>query len=569
MMVNMAEARAARATYKREVIASQAVVASNHPLASAAGAEVLASGGNAVDAAVATLFALSVVEPMMVSPFGAGFFVIRDGRTGDVVFIDNYATVPAAATPTMYEPVSDSLEYETVGGVNNVGYRAVATPGALKGWAHAVDHYGRLPLPRLIEPAIRFATDGFIASGYLVNLIRDSASAIARFPATAEVFLPGGTPPQVGQVIHRHAFARALRQIADEGADTLYTGPLARTVVEDMQANNGLITLDDLADYRVYERAPVKGAYRGYQLVSAAPPSSGGTHIVQMLNLLSAFPIARDGLEFGAPGYVHLLAECFKIAFADRREYMADPDLVHVPVDELLSMSYADRRRAEIDPRRAHAHAAEQFAEVARFMGGEGSNTTHCTVIDADGTIVSATQTLQSAFGSKVTAGDTGMLLNNHMSLMDPVPGNTNSIEAGKRVLSSMAPTIVLREGQPFVALGTPGGKRIFGAVAQALLNVIDHGMTLQAAVEAPRVWTEGAQLELERGFPDVNALGAALESMGHQVTIVDKVAGGMNGVLVDDDGWLHGAACWRADGVPIGISGGAARPSTESGVPG
>jgi gamma-glutamyltranspeptidase/glutathione hydrolase len=182
---------------------------------------------------------------------------------------------------------------------------------------------------------------------------------------------------------------------------------------------------------------------------------------------------------------------------------------------------------------------------------------------------VSTTQTLQSAFGSKVTAAGTGMLLNNHMSLMDPVPGNTNSIAPGKRVLSSMSPTIVLREGQPFVALGTPGGKRIFGAVAQALLNVIDHGMTLQAAVESPRVWTQGAELELERGFPEVDTLRSGLEALGHSVTIVDKVAGGMNGVLVDGEGWLHGAACWRADGVPIGISGGPARPSMESGVPG
>ncbi|MBV9354188.1 MAG: gamma-glutamyltransferase, partial [Chloroflexi bacterium] len=446
--------------------------------------------------------------------------------------------------------------------------QSIATPGALKGWAHVVERYGRLPLSRLIEPAIRFATDGFVASGYLVNLIRDSASAIARFPDTAEVFLPAGAPPEVGQLIRRRAFARTLRQIADEGAETLYTGALARTVVADIQAHGGLVTLDDLASYRVYERAPVRGAYRGYQIVSAAPPSSGGTHIVQMLNLLSAFTIGHGALAFGEPGYVHLLAECFKIAFADRRAYMADPDRTAIPVAELISMNYADRRRAEIDPRRARDYAAGQFADVARFMGGEGSSTTHCTVVDADGSIVSTTQTLQSGFGSKVTATGTGMLLNNHMSLMDPVPGHTNSIAPGKRVLSSMSPTIVLREGRPFVALGTPGGKRIFGAVAQALLNVVDHGMTLQGAVEAPRVWTEGAQLELERGFPDLAGLSSALEALGHSVTIVDKVAGGMNGVLVDDAGWLHGAACWRADGVPIGISGGAARPSMASGVP-
>jgi gamma-glutamyltranspeptidase / glutathione hydrolase len=555
-------------TYKREVIASEAVVASNHPLASAAGIEVLCSGGNAVDAAVATLFALSVVEPMMVSPFGAGFFLIRDGRSGQVVFVDNYATVPAAATPDMYEPVAGSLDYDTVGQANSVGYRAIATPGALKGWAHAVERYGRLPLAALVEPAIRFATSGFAASAYLVSLIRDSAGALARFPATAEVFLPGGRPPGIGQRIVRGAYARTLRQIAEEGAETLYTGALARTVVADMQANGGLITLGDLANYRVYERAPVRGQYRGYEILSAAPPSSGGTHVVQMLNLLSAFPIGHDGLGFGQPGYVHLLAEALKIAFADRRQHMADPDRVHVPVAELLSAAYADQRRAEIDRGRARDHAAGQFAEVARFMGGEGSSTTHCTVIDADGTIVSATQTLQSAFGSKVTTPGTGMLLDNHMSLMDPVPGNPNSIAPGKRVLSSMSPTIVLRAGRPFVALGTPGGKRIFGVVAQAVLNVVDHRMTLQEAVEAPRVWTEGAQLELEEGFPDVLGLKAALEALGHPATVVEKVAGGMNGVLVDDEGWLHGAACWRADGVPIGISGGQARPSTESGVP-
>jgi gamma-glutamyltranspeptidase/glutathione hydrolase len=555
-------------TCKREVIASQAIVASNHPLASAAGSEVLSLGGNAVDAAVATLFALSVVEPMMVSPFGAGFFLIRDGRTGDVVFIDNYATVPAAATPDMYEPIAGSLDYETVGEANSVGYRSIATPGALKGWSHAVEHYGRLPLARLVEPAIRFAATGFAASGYLVNMIRDSADAMARFPATADVFLPAGRPPSVGHLIVRRDYARTLQQIADEGAETLYGGALGRTVVADLCANGGLITLDDLANYRVHERAAVRGHYRGYDIVSAAPPSSGGTHIVQMLNLLAGFAIGRDGLAFGEPGYVHLLAEAFKIAFADRRQHMADPDVVAVPVAELTSSDYAERRRAEIDLESARDHTAGQFAKVVRFMGGEGANTTHCTVVDAEGTIVSTTQTLQSAFGSKVTTPGTGMLLDNHMSLMDPVAGNVNSIAPGKRVLSSMAPTIVLRAGRPYCALGTPGGKRIFGAVAQALLNLIDHGMTLQEAVEAPRAWTEGAHLELEEGFPDVGQLKRALEGLGHSVTIVEKVAGGMNGVLVDDEGWLHGAACWRADGVPIGVSGGPARASAESGVP-
>ncbi len=555
-------------TYKQGVIASCAIVASNHPLASIAGAEMLGMGGNAVDAAVATLFALSVVEPMMVSPFGAGFFVIRDGRSGAVTTIDNYATVPAKATPDMFRPIPTSLDYETVDKENDIGYLAVATPGNLKGWAHAVEQYGRLPLARLIEPAIRFAASGFPASAYLIRMIVDGQAALSRFPASAEVFLPGGKVPTVGQTIVRADYARTLRQIADEGAETLYTGALAQVIADDMAANGGLITQDDLASYRIFERAPIRATYRGHEIVSMAPPSSGGTHIAQILNLLEAYAVGQGDLQFGSPGYQHLFAEALKIAFADRRQYMADPETTNVPVEWLTSKDYGNQRRAEIDLTKANDFAAGKQAEVAQFLGGEGANTTHLTVMDDEGTIVSATQTLNSAFGSKVTCPGTGMLLDNCMVLMDPTPGRTNSIAGGKRILSSMSPTIVLRDGAPFMALGTPGGKRIFAAVTQAIINVIDHKMTLQEAVEAPRCWTQGADLELERGFLNLDTLQAELTARGHQVTLVEKVAGGMNGVMVDDAGRFHGAACWRADGVPLGISGGTARPSAESGVP-
>jgi gamma-glutamyltranspeptidase / glutathione hydrolase len=353
----------------------------------------------------------------------------------------------------------------------------------------------------------------------------------------------------------------------------MYTGALARVITDDMRANGGLITLEDLAAYRVIERTPVRATYRGYEIISTAPPSSGGTHIVQLLNLLEAFPIGQGELAFGQPGYIHLLAEGLKIAFADRRRYMADPDRVDVPVEQLVSKEYAERRRAGLDLARAQAHTHGEFEDAPALVGTglgshDGVNTTHCTVIDDEGTIVSATQTLQAAFGSRVTTPGTGMLLDNHMSLMDPTPGNVNSIEPGKRILSSMSPTIVLKEGRPFMALGTPGGKRIFAAVAQCILNVIDHRMSLQEAVEAPRVWTEGVALELEDGFTNLAALSSALTGMGHQVTVVEKGAGGMNGVLLDAAGLLHGAACWRADGVPIGVSGGMARPSGSLGVP-
>ena len=567
-MISAQPGRVTIATFKQEVVASHAVVAANHPLASVAGAEILALGGNAVDAAVATLFALSVVEPMMVSPFGAGFFVIRDGRSGDVATIDNYATVPARATPAMFDPITDSLDYETVGKANDIGYRAVAVPGALKGWAHAVARFGRLPFARLLEPAIRLAAGGFPASAYLIAMIEDGREALARFPASAEIFVPGGHVPAIGQQIVRADYARTLRQIADDGPETLYTGPLARVIADDMAANEGLITRDDLAGYRVVEREPVRSTYRGHEIISMAPPSSGGTHIAQILNLLEGYAVGQDDLRFGTAGYQHLFAEALKIAFADRRRYMGDPETTPVPVAWLTSKGYADERRAGIDLARARDHAAGEQAEVARFLGGEGANTTHLTVIDDEGTIVSTTQTLNSAFGSKVTCPGTGMLLDNCMVLMDPVPGRANSIAGGKRILSSMSPTIVLRDGAPFMALGTPGGKRIFAAVTQAIINVIDHGMTLQEAVEAPRCWTQGADLELERDFPNLDALQAALIERGHRITLVDKVAGGMNGVQVTPDGLLHGAACWRADGVPLGISGGTARPSATSGVP-
>jgi gamma-glutamyltranspeptidase/glutathione hydrolase len=555
-------------THKQEVIASRGVVASNHPLASTAGVEIMNLGGNAVDACVATLFALSVVEPMMVSPFGGGFFMIRDGRSGEVVFIDDYCSVPSKVRADMYRPIPGSLDYEVEGHENDVGYRSIATPGALRGWAHAVERYGRLSLAEVIQPAIRYAEGGFPVSAYLAFCIEQSVAAMRGFPASFEVFAPHGRVPHVYSRLVRTDYGRTLRQIATEGAETMYTGDLARRIVDDLDRNGGLITLEDLAEYRVVERTPVRGCYRGHEIVAPAPPSSGGTHIVQMLGMLEPFELGRGELSFGTADHVHLLAEAFKIAFADRRRYMADPDRVHVPVDFLVSREYLERRSAQIDTFAAKDHAAGELPAVVGFMGRESDNTTHCTVMDDEGTIVAATQTLNSLFGSKVTAPGTGMLLDNHMVLMDPVPGGVNSIEPGKRILSSMSPTIVLREGRPLMALGTPGGKRIFGAVAQAIMNVIDHGMTLQEAVEAPRVWTQGAALEIEDIFPDPRVLRSQLEARGHRVQIVEKIAGGMNGILVDQAGMLHGAACWRADGVPIGISGGPARLVASAGVP-
>ncbi len=537
-----------RPTLKREAVASLGMVTSNHPLASLAGVEMLIRGGNAIDAAVATLFALSVVEPMMVSIFGAGFLTIRLAD-GTLTTIDDYAVVPLAAREDMYVPIPGSLDNEVEGGLNDTGYLAVATPGSLLGWTTALERYGRLPLAVVVEPAVRYARQGFWVSPYLHGFIRLCEAALSRFPASAEIFLPGGRPAAAGSVLRRVEYAATLERVGAEGAGHLYGGQLGQVVARDMAANGGLITLDDLARYRVYEREPVRGTYRGYEIVSMGPASSGGVHIVQMLNILEGFDL--PALGFGTPDTVHLIAETMKIAFADRARYLADPERVQVPVEWLTSKDYAAERRAQIDMGRAQQYAAG-------------------IAPDAEGNVVSATQTLNGAFGSKVTVPGTGMLLNNCMKLMDPTPGRTNSIAPGKRILSSMSPTIVLEDGKPLLAIGTPGGVRIFGSVLQAILNVIDFGMSVQEAVEAPRLFDRGPVLELERGYDRLPELMADLERRGHTVQVVPKVAGGMNGILIDPEtGLFRGGACWRADGVAAGYSGGDAAITAEEFSPG
>jgi gamma-glutamyltranspeptidase/glutathione hydrolase len=544
-----------RPTRKQPAHSAKGMVTSNHPLASLAGNEMLVLGGNAVDAAIATMFALSVVEPMMTTIFGAGFINMRLAD-GSCITIDNYATVPGAATADMFEPIPGNLDNDVVGQLNSTGYLAVATGGTLLGWATAVERYGRLDLATVVAPAVRFARGGFSVSPYLAQSIRDQRENLARYPATAEVFLPSGAPPQSGDRIVRTDYAATLETVGWQGPDYLYGGPLGQAIADDMARNGGVLTMADIESYEIFERPPVRGEYRGYELVAMAPPSSGGTHIIQILNMLEGFDVAALG--FGSPDGVHVLAEAMKIAFADRFKFMADPTTTNVPVGWLTSKSYATERRVQIDMQRAQHFTAAVAPE------GEGASTTHCCAMDADGNVVTTTQTLNGGFGSKVTVPGTGMLLNNCMHLMDPNPGRTNSIAPNKRILSSMSPTIVLKDGKPFMALGTPGGVRIFGSVMQAIVNVIDHGMTFQQAVEAPRMWDRGPILEIEEGYPDVAALQAELEHRRHIVQQVFRVAGGMNGIRLDpESGLIEGVACWRADGAPMGYSGGEATLSS------
>ena len=542
-----------RHTYKQEVIGSRGVVSANHPLASLAGVEMLASGGNAVDAAVAAIFTLTVVEPMMVGITGAGFVNLYNAEDGQSVTIDNYSTAPLAATPDMYEPVSDSWpDYmETKDQANKIGYLSVGVPAALQSWCHIEDKYGKLGIDRVIQPAIRHAEQGFQISPYLASIVTSNRESLGRFTGSRDLLFSNNAPISNGFNLMNPDYAQSLRMIAKSGDETLRSGSLGAAIVNDVTAGGGILTQDDLESYQISYRKPVRGIYRGYEIVGVGPVSSGATHIIQALNILEGFDISSLG--FGSSEYIHLIAETLKIVFADRFQFMADPDFLSVPVEGLISREYAEFCRARIDPEIAGRYA---HGDPSSFVG-ESENTTHLTVADENGNVVSMTQTLNDAFGSRVTVPGTGVILNNTMYNFDPHPGNANSISPGKRVLSSMAPIIVFKDGRPYMAIGTPGGRRIFGSVLQGILNVIDHSMSLQEAVEAPRIWTQGQHLELE---PRIDGkVKEILSGFGHELEEVDRVAGGMNGIQFTPDGLIHGAACWRADGSPAALGGGPA----------
>lgn len=536
---------------KQPATGTRGMIVTNHPLASAAGAEMLAAGGNAIDAAIAAFFTLTVVEPMMVGVLGGGLAHIRhaDGRH---TVIDGQSTAPLATGPTTYTPDPRAAPgaMDTIGRKNALGPSAVAAPGNLMAWCETLRRFGTLSLADIMEPAIRHASRGFRVTPYLTECVTDCAADMALDPEIAKLYLPGGAPIAPGTRLVTGEYADTLRGIVREGPDILYSGSLGRHYAAHMAQAGGHIGMDDLAGYRTVTREALRGTYRGFEITGPPPPSSGPLHIIQMLNILEGFDIAALG--FGSPDTLHLLAEALKIAFADRAAATADPAFVKVPVAKLLDKGYAASRRARIDRARAQAWSAE----VA--PGEVSGHTTHLTAADAMGNIVASTQTINSLFGARYIVPGTGMIPNNYMFVFDPRPGRASSVQPGKRVTSSMAPVIVLRDGKPVFALGLPGGLRIFPSVMQALSNLIDHGMSVQEAVEAPRIWTQGHALEVETGFSA--AVFQGLRALGHDVAAVGNVAGGMGAIRFHPDGVMEGAACWRADGTPIGLGGGLAR---------
>ena len=539
---------------KQPALGSRGMVVTNHPLASTAGMQMLAGGGNAFDAAIASFFALTVVEPMMVGIVGGGMCHIRFSN-GKHTVIDGQVRAPLASGPDCFRPISDTLpDYlETAGRENAIGPKAVASPGNLKAWCEILDRFGTVSLADAMAPAIGYASHGFAVTPYLNECIADAAEDLLGDASISAIFLPDGSPASAGSRLVMGEYAETLRAIASEGSDVFYGGALGRTVADYFHNSGGYLSISDLENYATIDRDVIRGTYRGYEIVGPPPPAASGIHIVQMMNILEGFPVGELG--FGTPEMLHLLAEVLKVAFADRQAATADPAFVDVPVDHLISKAYADRRRSEIDLKRAKSWEASVALP-------ESTNTTHLTVADDEGNIVAMTQTINSTFGARVVVPGTGIIPNNYMYVFDPHPGHALSIAPGKRVTSSMSPMMAIKDGKPIVALGLPGGLRIFPSAMQALISIIDHGMSVQEAVEAPRLWTQGGLVELETGFPD--SARDALTERGHDVQMMPHVGGGMNAIAFGDDGQMTGAACWRADGTPIALSGGLARPGVR-----
>jgi gamma-glutamyltranspeptidase/glutathione hydrolase len=529
------------------------MVVTNHPLGSAAGFEILSAGGNAVDAAVASLLALTVVEPMMVGIAGGGLSHLRMAD-GQHVVIDALSSAAATMHPEIYEPVSDEpAQYMDAKGRRNIiGASSVAVPGNLAGWCDMQARYGKLPFADVVEPAIRLAARGFAVTHYLSGAIGEAAGELSRDAEIASILMPGGAAPAPGDRLVMGDYAESLRLIQREGAAALHGGALGAALAARMQTGGedaGWVTQEDLRAYRPIERKPIIGSYRGFEIAGPPPPASSGVHVTQMLNMLEAYDIA--GMGFGSPAALHLLAEVIRIAFADRRAHSGDPAFVDVPVERLTSKTYAAECRAQI------RQASGQPAPYA--PGYESRDTTHITVADRDGNIVSATHTINGLFGARLAVPGTGFIPNNYMSNFDPHPGHALSVAPGKRVPTSMAPMILLKDGAPVFALGLPGGLRIFPSAMQAIVNLVDHKMSLQQAVEAPRIWTQGQEVEIEQAYAPQQA---ALEDYGHDVRVMPHIGGGMNAIAFGET--MTGAACWRADGTVAALGGGLARPGVR-----
>lgn len=530
--------------------ARHGMVAGPERLAAEVGTRIMRQGGNAIDAAVATGFALGVTYPRAGNLGGGGFMLIHLADGQRQTLVDYRESAPAAASRGMF------LNAE--GEVDRVkeffSHQSAGVPGSVAGLLYALENYGTMSRRQVLAPAIELAEKGFPVSFALNFEINARAGRLRKNPEALRLFFrPDGSPYEIGDTWRQPDLAWTLRQIADKGAAGFYQGEVARRIVAEMETGGGLITARDLAEYRVVERTPITGRFHDFQIVSTPPPSSGGVHIVQMLNILEGYDLAAMGHNSAA--YLHHLTQSMKLAYADRSEYLGDPDYIDVPVAELTDKAYAARLRARINSDKATPSA---LIAPGKLTPGEGTDTTHYTVADGQGNVVSNTYTLNFSFGSHIAVPGTGMLLNNEMAdfasrpgqanAFGLVQGEANSIEPGKRPLSSMSPTMVLRDGAPWLATGSPGGSIIITTVLQTLLNAMAFDMNIATAAASARMhhqWMPDV-LTVESGIsPDTVAL---LRAMGHQVKKGKRTLGRTQSIMLED-GWLLGWTDTRRPG--------------------
>jgi gamma-glutamyltranspeptidase / glutathione hydrolase len=513
---------------EQPVRAQHGMVVSVHHLASDAGLEILREGGNAVDAAVATGFALAVVHPSAGNLGGGGFLLLRmhDGKS---IFIDYREKAPLAATETMYQDAKGDV----IPDASVIGYRSIATPGSVAGMVYAERKYGKLGLKRVMAPAIALAAKGFVLSDEEARELADSD--LARFADSRRIFQRDGNLYKEGETFAQPQLARTLERIAANPED-FYHGQMARELVDELKKNGALITLDDLAQYTAVERKPVEGTFHNYTVISAPPPSSGGIVLLSALNILEGYDLARLGDR--TPESLHLIVEAYRRAYMDRTDYLGDPDYNRIPVEEMIAKKYAAAWRAGIDAHKATPSAdlrrPEGFLPPAPTTAGrrraESPDTTHFSVVDSEGNAVAVTTTLNDSFGSHVTAGALGFLLNDEMddfaakmgvpNMFGLIQGPANAIAPGKRPLSSMTPTIVLEDGKLRYVLGSPGGARIITTVGNIFLSAAEWGLNIQQAVDAPRFHHQYLpdKLYLEPGFPEATV--SALRAQGYDVSV-------------------------------------------------
>ena len=530
--------------------ARRGMVVAAHPLAARAGLEVLERGGNAVDAAVATALALNAAEPFASGIGGGGFMVIYLAGEDKVKVINFREKAPAGSFPEMFlQDGKTNLQWRRAHGL------AVAVPGALAGWVHSLETYGTLPLADVVQGAVRIAEQGYSVTPTFSKANKDEYEKLVLNDGEDSCYLNDGFPFEAGETFRNPDLARFLRRLAEKGAEDFYAGETASRIVDAVRAAGGVMTLEDLAAYRPKEHIPLSGSYGEYTLYSTMPPSCGGLHILQLLNIAENWPIKE--WSHNSTDYIHHMAEAFRFVFADKARYLGDPDFVSIPVGQLTSQQHA----------RSIANRIRPEATAAGYPPGEfgpedldDQNTTHLCVVDKDGNIVSLTQSINHFFGSGIVPEGTGFLLNNHMDDFSMDPHSPNAPGPHRRPVSNMGPLILFRSGRPFLVLGSPGGTRIVPSLTQILFNVTEFGMSLDEAIEAPRFFSystrgRAGDLHLEDRIPE--ATRAALEKLGHNLSVreaFDKYFGGAQGLmLLQDEGLILGGADSRRDGSGAG----------------